>query len=155
MEKYKGLGIKLTPQRLAVLEYLDGNKTHPSAEEIYEAILKRHPTTSFATVYNTLNTLRDKGVLLELSIDCERKRFDSNPSSHHHLMCVECKSIIDINKKYSLELSSDEAQGFEVIGMHVEFHGLCPECRSSKGFNKAKPVRKRVRHGLARKRYKG
>ncbi len=61
MEKYRRLGIKLTPQRLAILEYLNGNTDHPSAEDIYRTVSKKYPTMSFATVYNTLGTLKTAG----------------------------------------------------------------------------------------------
>ncbi|MBT9168785.1 MAG: Peroxide operon regulator [Syntrophomonadaceae bacterium] len=67
MEKYKDIGLKLTPQRLAILDCLDGNKEHPSAEDIYKDVSKRFPTMSFATVYNTLEALRQRGGILELT----------------------------------------------------------------------------------------
>ena len=78
MEKYRNLQIKLTPQRLAILNYLEGNKSHPSADEIYKAVLKKFPTMSFATVYNTLDALREKGYVIELTIDPAKKRFDES-----------------------------------------------------------------------------
>ncbi|MBI5598388.1 MAG: transcriptional repressor, partial [Deltaproteobacteria bacterium] len=53
IERYREKGLKLTPQRLAILEYLEGNTSHPTAEDIYRAIKRKHPTVSFATVYNT------------------------------------------------------------------------------------------------------
>ncbi len=52
MERYRETGLKLTPQRLAILEYLDGNTSHPSAEDIYISVKEKFPTMSFATVYN-------------------------------------------------------------------------------------------------------
>ncbi|MCK5426958.1 MAG: transcriptional repressor, partial [Thermodesulfovibrionia bacterium] len=55
IEKYRDIGIKLTPQRIAILNYLSGITTHPSAEQIYKAVSKEFPTMSFATVYNTLD----------------------------------------------------------------------------------------------------
>ncbi|MFZ2197327.1 MAG: transcriptional repressor, partial [Thermodesulfovibrionales bacterium] len=57
MNKYRNIGFKLTPQRLAILSYLEGNKEHPSAEEIFRAVSDQYPTMSFATVYNTLAAL--------------------------------------------------------------------------------------------------
>ncbi len=129
MEKYKKLGLKLTPQRLAVLEILDGNATHPSAEDIFREVKKRFPMTSFATVYNTLNALKEKGKLVELSIDPDRKRFDPDIKPHHHIICIRCKSIVDIHREYALKTPEAERQGFEIIGNHVEFYGICPKCK--------------------------
>lgn len=73
MEQYRDIGLKLMPQRIAILDYLDGNKKHPSAEDIYKAVSKKFPTMSFATVYNTLQTLRKRGCVLELTIDPDKK----------------------------------------------------------------------------------
>jgi Fur family peroxide stress response transcriptional regulator len=132
MKKYRDIGLKLTPQRLAILDYLDGNKEHPSAENIYRAVSKKFPTMSFATVYNTLETLRKKGTVLELLIDAAKKRFDPNTAPHHHLICVKCKRIVDIMGDYELSIPDAERMSFEVIGNHIEFHGICQACRKKK-----------------------
>src|SRR3972149_10413434 len=79
VSKYRGKGFKLTPQRIAILKFLEGNTCHPTAEDIYTEIKKRYPTVSFATVYNTVQVLKDKGELLEVTIDPARKHFDPNP----------------------------------------------------------------------------
>jgi Fur family peroxide stress response transcriptional regulator len=63
MEKYRDIGFKLTPQRLAILDFLQGNKKHPSAEDIYRSVHKKFPTMSLATVYSTLSALKEKGSL--------------------------------------------------------------------------------------------
>ncbi len=132
MEKYKDIGLKLTPQRLAILDYLDGNKEHPSAEDIYKGVSKRFPTMSFATVYNTLEALRQRGGILELTIDPDKKRFDPNTKPHHHLICVKCKKIVDIYNNYKLAVPEDKTEGFELVGNHIEFYGICPKCKNSK-----------------------
>lgn len=129
MKKYKDIGLKLTPQRLAIMDYLEDNKEHPSAEDIYKAISERFPTMSFSTVYNTLETLRQKGLVWELTIDADKKRFDPNTDSHNHLICIKCKRIVDIHVKYELAVDDSEKSGFEIIGNHVEFYGICPDCR--------------------------
>ncbi len=147
MEKYKHIGLKLTPQRLAILDYLEGNKLHPSAEEIYAAISKKFPTMSFATVYNTLDALQRRGEVRELTIDAGKKRFDPDTSPHHHLICVKCRGISDIFTDYDLPLSENERAGFEIIGSHIEFYGVCPKCRkqgwSSERAGKTSPHTKR------------
>ena len=132
MEKLKETGFKLTPQRIAILRYLDGNTGHPSAEDIYKAVSKKFPTMSFATVYNTLETLRQRGALLELTIDPGRKRFDPNTEPHHHLICLRCKQIVDIHNAYALEVPDEMRGDIEITGNHIEFYGICQKCRSSK-----------------------
>lgn len=129
MDKYKGAGLKLTPQRLAVLKYLEGNKEHPSADDIYKTILKKFPTMSFATVYNTLETLRRRGQVMELNFDPFKKRFDPNPMPHHHVICVKCQKILDVQNDFSLPAPKIESEEFEIIGNHIEFYGLCSKCK--------------------------
>lgn len=131
MEKYRDIGLKLTPQRMAILDYLDGNTDHPSADEIYRAVSGKFPTISFATVYNTLETLRKRGGVLELTIDPGKKRFDPNTEPHHHLICVRCKKIADIHSSYDLTLSQADKNGFEILGNHIEFYGICPKCQNT------------------------
>jgi Fur family peroxide stress response transcriptional regulator len=132
MEKYRDIGFKLTPQRLAILQYLEGNKNHPSAENIYRAVHKKFPTMSLATVYSTLSALKEKGSVLELTLDPGKKRYDPETSLHNHLICVSCKKIVDIHGEYKLDLPENAKQEFSIISSHVEFYGLCPECNKIK-----------------------
>ncbi|MBI5055180.1 MAG: transcriptional repressor [Nitrospirae bacterium] len=129
MEKYRHLNIKLTPQRLAILSYLNGNKTHPSAEDIYKAVQKQFPTMSFATVYNTLEALKKRGGVIELKIDDKRKRYDPDSTRHHHFICTKCRNIVDINKDYKLSLPDELKKGFDVTGNSIEFFGTCRKCK--------------------------
>lgn len=128
MERYRDMGLKLTPQRMAILEYLEGNTEHPSAETVYRAVKQRFPTMSFATVYNTLERLRERGGLLELTIDPSRKRYDPNTDPHHHLICLKCKRIVDVKADFKLNVPEEQRKDFKVTGTHVEFYGVCPEC---------------------------
>ena len=130
MEKFRELGLKLTPQRLAILEFLDGNTDHPSADNIFREVKKKYPMMSFATVYNTIEALKKKGELLELTIDPERRRYDPETKPHHHLICVECKKIVDVYKEFSISVPDDIGNDFDLTGNHIEFYGVCPECKS-------------------------
>ena len=123
---------KRTPQRLAILEHLDGNTSHPSAEEIYRAVARKNPSMSFATVYNTLNTLVQAGVLRELSVDPDRKRYDPDTSEHHHLICSDCKKVVDIFADIPVEIPRGLTRDFSVTGSHVTFNGVCSPCRRKK-----------------------
>ncbi len=129
ISKYRETGLKLTPQRLAILDYLDGNKDHPSADEIYRAVSKKFPTMSFATVYNTLSALREKGSVHELTIDPAKKRYDPDTSRHNHMICIACKKIVDVPMAYDIELPARFKNDFTILNNHVEFHGLCPQCK--------------------------
>jgi len=132
MEKYRDSGLKLTPQRLAILEFLDGNKEHPSAEDVYKTVSKKFPTMSLATVYNTLMTLKQRGLIKELTMDPLKMRFDPQPTPHHHLICTDCRKIIDIHSRFKIRLPEGESEGFEIVGNHIEFYGRCSKCKNKK-----------------------
>lgn len=132
IKKYKSNGFKLTPQRLSILRFLEGNTSHPTAEAIYSEIKKTHPTVSFATVYNTIEALKKRGLVSEITIDPDRKHFDPNAAPHHHIICIECNRIADVMADYSetLMLPGDVLDRFTVTGNHVDFFGVCADCRS-------------------------
>jgi Fur family peroxide stress response transcriptional regulator len=130
MQKFKDIGLKLTPQRLAILGFLEGNLDHPSADDIYKAVSVQFPTMSFATVYNTLDALREKGYIIELTIDPAKKRFDPCTKMHHHLICTSCKRVQDIHADFMLDLPEHVRGDFRITGNHIEFYGVCPVCRN-------------------------
>ena len=125
-----GTQFKRTPQRLAILDYLEGNTSHPSAEEVHRAVSIRYRSLSVATVYNTLNTLAQAGALLELTIDPERKRYDPDTSRHHHLLCVLCRKIVDIPAGIAVDLPANMARDFILLGNHISFYGHCSRCKT-------------------------
>jgi Fur family peroxide stress response transcriptional regulator len=129
VQKYRASGLKLTPQRLAILAYLEGNKDHPSAEDIYKVVSRKFPTMSLATVYNTLQTLKQQGLIRELTMDPYKMRFDPQPTPHHHLICIDCQKIVDIHTKLKINLPETEGEEFEIIGNHIEFYGRCLNCK--------------------------
>lgn len=131
-EKYRRIGIKLTPQRLAILNYLEGNKDHPSVDDIHKAVSLTFPTMSLATVYSTLDTLAQHGKVRALYIDANKKRFDPNTKIHHHLICTACRKILDLHTEFQLEVPKEDGGDFEISGNHVEFYGICSQCRTAK-----------------------
>jgi Fur family peroxide stress response transcriptional regulator len=136
MNKYKDIGFKLTPQRLAILDYLEGNIQHPSADDIYQAVLKKFPTISFATVYTTLAALKQKGKLLELTVDPEKKRYDPDTKNHSHLLCESCSRVFDIPVEYTIVLPELVKRNFFITKSHLEFNGICPECKKNGSWQK-------------------
>ena len=126
---YKSLGLKLTPQRLAILEYLENNRSHPSAEDIYNALKPRFPSMSFATVYNTMEVLVKKGLVKEISVESTRKRFDAFTHPHHHFFCKSCKKVIDVGTIKNNIKIPEELKDCELTEYQIIFFGLCPECK--------------------------
>jgi Fur family peroxide stress response transcriptional regulator len=131
--KLRREGLKITPQRVAILEFLDGNKRHPSVDEIYREVSKTFQTLSLATVYNTLDTLEEIREVQTVHIDCSRKRYDPDPTPHHHLMCRRCGEIRDIHADFgsSLAVPGDLSHEFQVESTSVSFRGVCRECADS------------------------
>ena len=123
------IGLKITPQRQAILKLLKGNQTHPSAERIYSKILKKYPGISFATVYNTLSKLVEAGEIQGLDIDPNKKRFDTSTSLHYHFYCKVCGKVFDIVYDTSLPLNIKKIEGHQVDTIQLNLKGVCKDCR--------------------------
>lgn len=124
--------IKWTPQRLAILKYLDNNKEHPSAEEIHQALSKDFPTMSVATVYNVLDFLKRTGRVREINIDPEKRRFDPEVTAHHHAICIKCKKIFDISVNLEIPDIIKEMPDFQILDTQLKINVLCPECKNKR-----------------------
>ena len=134
VERFRKAGLKITPQRLSIFHLLQDNRSHPSAEDIYHRVLEIHPSISFTTVYKTLQTLRDLGEILEISIDPERVHYDPKVDDHYHTYCRKCGTIEDFFSHDAQvpdvpgKLSED---GFRVHSVQVHLVGLCSGCQST------------------------
>ncbi|MDD4169063.1 MAG: transcriptional repressor [Desulfotomaculaceae bacterium] len=128
INKIKKQGLRLTPQRLAILELLEGNTTHPSAEEIYHQLKLRYPSLSLTTVYNNLEMLTKAGELQEIRIKSEKRRFDPNPVPHGHFLCRICDSLSDLDAG-TLEIRApSKYRDYLVENYTVYYYGICPVC---------------------------
>ena len=126
--KLKQIGLRITPQRQAILKLLDGNRTHPSAENIYHEVLKQYPQISFATVYNTLSRLAEAGEIQELDIDPRKKRFDPCLSHHLHFYCRVCRKIYDVEYELTFPKTIQRAGRHKVEAIQVNLKGVCDAC---------------------------
>jgi Fur family peroxide stress response transcriptional regulator len=127
--KLKEIGLKVTPQRQAILKLLEGNQSHPSADRIYSEILKQFPGISFATVYNTLSKLVEAEEIRELDIDPDKKRFDPCITPHNHFYCKVCGKIYDIAYHSPLPLKLTKIDGHQVDAIQLHLKGVCKECK--------------------------
>ncbi len=135
LSKLKRQHFRITPQRLCVVKILAAGKGHPSAEEIYAQVKKDFPTTSLATVYKTINLLKEMGEILELGFSHDSSRYDgSNPHPHPHLICMRCKRIVDFEAPALTGMARDISRktGYEIVNHRLDFFGICPECREEK-----------------------
>ncbi len=131
LEKYVNIlkqnQLKITHQRLAIMKYLDENRTHPTADRIYTDLKENNPSLSKTTVYNSLDALQEHNIIQSITIFCSELRYDFNNSMHHHFLCKKCGRIIDIelvcpNIKKTLEY------GHNVEEVHGYFKGICKDC---------------------------
>lgn len=88
--------LPLTPQKMEIFRYLAGTTTHPSAQEIFEAMKKRFPNISFATVYKNLNKFKELNLVREISMRDNTMRFDANMENHHHIVNLDTGDVIDV-----------------------------------------------------------
>ena len=125
-------GLKATPQRLAVFKALEGNKSHPSAEDVYKIIHKDFPTVSLTTIYRTLETLVKMGELAELQLVKGLRNYDPDTSGHHHIVCTVCGRVEDVfmSCPAGLELPEEIKRSFVVDDCRITFYGRCDRCQN-------------------------
>jgi Fe2+ or Zn2+ uptake regulation protein len=128
---FRQQGYKITPQRRAIFEALIQDHSHPTAEDIYQRVLAVLPDISRTTVYNTLRELVELGELLEVENPSEGgTRYDTNADQHHHLLCLRCHRLVDLNRDFDgLDLAPADAAGYRLIRHQVTFYGYCPQCQ--------------------------
>ncbi len=125
-------GYKITPQRRVILELLVQDDSHPTVEQIYQRVLLTMPDISRTTVYNTFRELSDLGELVPVHDLSEGgQRYDTNHEPHHHLYCVQCHRLVDIDHNFEgLDLAPDETSGYHILSRQVTFYGICPACQA-------------------------
>ena len=142
-------GLGASYQRMRILENLMDRRDHPTVSMLYDDLAGEIPTLSRATVYNTLNALVDKGLVNALTITSEEARYDFKRHPHHHFLCRECGSILDveIHCKYA---DVAEIDGHRVEDIHGYFKGTCRACLG-KGRNTPGRPKELPRQNISRK----
>ncbi len=134
IQQLKTHSLKVTPQRLAIFKMLYETTKHPSAELIYKELQETHPSMSLATVYKTLDTLKKSGLIQELNVGEDSFRYDANPHSHPHIICVKCHEVYNLSLLTSMEILRQEvAKQTEFVLLHEQlyFYGLCTVCQGN------------------------
>lgn len=123
-------GLPLTIQRRAIIETLLHHTNHPTADQIHDNIRKRVPGLSRATVYRTLETLVRLGVACKVCHPGAAARYDSKTQRHHHLVCLQCGKMIDLEdpKLDSIPLPVPGYLGFDIADYSIQFRGTCNDC---------------------------
>lgn len=124
-------GVRPSVQRIAVLSYIVNEKSHPTADDIYVALAPKYPSLSRTTVYNSLRTLAEAGIVRELEIESGIKHYDfARQAPHGHFVCRQCGNIYDMGIATGLEKTV--SPGFLIESIDVYFKGTCPYCESTK-----------------------
>ena len=137
-------GIRMTPQREAVLHYLAQARTHPTAAEVYREVKHRAPRVSRATVYNTLNLLTRLGLIVELRRQDGAVRYETNLDPHVNLICIRCGQVFDVETPISLSLP--DTIPFSVRHIRVDAYGLCAQCRAASSTPDSTSIQQEVRN---------
>ncbi len=125
----KEKGLKVTPQRLEIMRYLDNNRIHPNIDHIYTVLKKKNPSLSKTTVYNVIDDLSENGVIQVLTINKSEILCDFNSDLHYHFMCKECGMIFDLEESYNSDLIERvKSKGYRVDEAFGYFRGLCRSC---------------------------
>lgn len=133
IERSKDLGIKVTPQRIAIYKELASTDQHPSTETIYKKIKDYYPNISLTTVYRTLETFEKLGLISVVNVLYNAARYDANLTPHNHIVCTECKKVEDVyDESLSMLDVSDKTLGdYHIKGYSILLNGICKDCREN------------------------
>lgn len=131
-EVLKQSGLKITPQRMAILKEIQ-RCGHPTIEEIYENILQEHPSISLATIYKNIISLCEVGLLKEVRINMQKQRYEIAHEEHMHTVCVSCGKIEDLEMNLNhLYTNKSVIQKIAPSYIAAVVYGKCLECQKSK-----------------------
>jgi len=129
-EKCRANELSITPQRVAIYTELVKSKEHPCADDVFERVRQTFPDISLDTVYRTLSTFAEIGIVNVVEGYGEAKRYDPDVTAHHHFRCRKCNKIVDFhNDSYdNLKLPKEFGKGCKVSSIKVIIEGLCNKC---------------------------
>lgn len=130
VQTLKAKRLRVTPQRFAVYANLLARTDHPTAEQIMNDLNQDAPISSQATIYNSLQALREAGLIREVSLGESVCRYDANLDLHHHFRCQVCGAIEDVPWDVFQEIDASRLRsGLQVDKVEVTIHGVCGTCR--------------------------
>ena len=140
-ESLSALGVNVTRRRAKTLEALASTDSHPSANEIHAEVRRWYPSTSLATIYNTIDLLKEAGQILELEFSGAANRYDGRrPASHPHLVCLACEAIEDMDDDTDGDPPAgggndlarlSRATGYNLVSQRTDYYGVCPACKAA------------------------
>ncbi len=131
----RAMNLKVTDQRLMILESLHQGRAHVTAQEVFEAVGEKFSDMGFATVYRFLKTLSENGFVTEVRMGGLPARYELTPKSHHdHLTCITCGKICEFENSHIEQLQEKVAKqfGFQLTSHVLELYGVCTDCQRKK-----------------------
>lgn len=128
----RDLHLKVTDQRLLILEALQNGRNHVTAQEVFEIVLSKDSTVGFATVYRFLRKLTESGYVTEVRMGGLPARYELTPRHHHdHMTCSHCGKITEFENDEIEALQNRVAAslGYKLTHHVLELYGICPECQ--------------------------
>ncbi len=132
--KLKERNYRLTPQRLELIRLIVASEGHPSASQLYAQIKDQFPTLSLATVYKTLDLLKELDEVLEIGLRDDSHYDGNKPYPHPHLICMKCQKIMDGELDSAVNNILQEVEqnfGFLILKHQLDFYGICPDCQKT------------------------
>lgn len=133
VRRLQAAGLRLTPQRLLILETLQATGDHISAEEILQRVRERYPFVNRSTVYRTLEALRELQLVAAAHFGDGGVRYHwAEKGRHHHLVCQHCGAVMELDEGLTKELSRliERDYSFQANLSHLTIFGNCHSCRS-------------------------
>jgi Fe2+ or Zn2+ uptake regulation protein len=128
-EALTAAGLRRTPQRIALLDYLLRHPEHATVDELWPALNKRRVCASRATVYNTLHSLVNAGLIREFKLDASAARYDALLHPHHHFVCDRCGAVEDLEWFEVPALRQTRSVRRNIRSYEVIVRGECAKCR--------------------------
>ena len=124
-------GFRITPQRIAIVDYLLKTVDHPSADRIHKVIQRKYPMVSLSTIYKTLELLKEKRLVNEIEVDGET-RFDADTDEHINLVCMNCGKIDDVDESTlkEIKVKASRKSKYLMIKSSFELFGYCNNCKA-------------------------
>lgn len=132
-EACQKLGMRVTTQRILIFKEVAKSCEHPCAEKVFEAVKKEMPNISFDTVYRTLASLEELGMIFRVDNQLPKARFDADKTPHHHFICIKCNEVYDVflEDGEELQIPQNTNKFGEIKDLNLQIRGVCKKCKHS------------------------
>lgn len=133
-DECKKRGMRVTSQRIMIYREVAKSCEHPDAETVFESVKKELPNISFDTVYRTLASLEEMGMIFRVDNQLPKARFDADKTPHHHFLCLNCGEVYDVflEDKEKLKIPANASEFGDIKDLNLQIRGICKKCKTQK-----------------------